>query len=112
MSKKSILEILETDSDAAHKLRLLAKYEGWRMLVEILTLNEINPLADRLRNHEYSSIEERNREKDKLDNLEMLLNAPSLYIAALDKKEEPRINPDPYASDIEEARRIAQNEDL
>jgi len=106
--KKSILEILETDTDTAHKLRNLKGYVGWKLLAEILIKNEVEPLSDRLRNFDYKTIEERNRDKDKLDNLETLLNAPSFYIEALttdpDKKEPTT---DPYASTIEQAQEVA-----
>lgn len=108
--KKSVLEILETDTEAAHKLRLLSKYEGWRLLVEILIKNEAEPLAADLRTKEYKTIEERNRDKDKLDNLEKLLNAPMVYVEILAKAESTApATMDPYAQDIVEARKIADH---
>lgn len=109
--KKSVLEILETDSEAAHKLRLLSKYEGWKMLVEILIKNEVEPLADKLRSGEYKTIEDRNRDRDKLNNLETLLNAPMNYVGILSgeiKIEQPPM--DPYAQNIEEAKKISQGD--
>lgn len=105
--KKSILEILETDTAAAHKLKLLMRYEGWKLLVDILTKNELDPLADDLRTKEYETIEKRNRDKDKLNNLEKVLNAPSFYASALaESPDGAPPSPDPYAQNIKEAEEI------
>jgi len=107
MAKKSILEILETDTDAARKLRLLKKYDGWILLTEILNLNELIPLKEKLEEGEYETIEARNRDKDKLAQLKLLLNSPDFYITALEK--DPNAAPprlDPYPQTVEEVQEM------
>lgn len=111
-NRKSILEIIETDTDAARKLRLLTKYDGWILLTEILQLNEVIPLKEKLEDGEYDTIEERNRDKDKLAQLKLILTSPEFYIAALDRDPNSAPPPlDPYAQNIEEAKEVASPND-
>lgn len=103
-----MIDNLETSEELAHKMKLLKNYPNFKLLQDILIRNEVEPLADRLRTYKgYKTIEERNVDVEKLENLEKIINAPEFYAESMmpgDKSPPPL---DPYAQDIDQAREVA-----
>ena len=83
------------------KLQNLEKSQGWKVLKEIIELNDLESLREKLLTGEYKTIEERNRDKDKFEIFRNLFDYPENYVTLLSDQESD-INADPYFTSQEE----------
>jgi len=92
-----MINVLEENEAAYNDLQNLMKHKGWLFLVTIIEQKEIIPLFEKLSTYSYRTIEERNRDVDRLSFMKQLLNAPNIYSESLKLKEEAKkIELDPY----------------
>ncbi len=90
-----------SNQEAIANLNSLRKYNGWKFFKKIINEVYASQIRKTLSEGEYDTIEERNRDKDQLNNFMQVMNMPENIIRELsdwpDKKEY-----DPYAKTREE----------
>ncbi len=100
-----ILQNLKNAVELREKLTILNNSDNWKLVCELLEKNDIEYLKSLLLTKEYQTLEDRNRDKDRLKIYQSLINLPDYYLKILQQEETEIKNPDPYFDKVDEIKK-------